>query len=88
MIDTTVRAAQGAQVRAETGPSGPGRADRDADLVAELRRQVPGAVEALVARYGDFLYRLAVGITGNEEDAKEVVQDALWTAACRIGTFR
>jgi RNA polymerase sigma-70 factor, ECF subfamily len=34
------------------------------------------------------VYRLAIRITGNEEDAEEVVQDALWTAARKIDTFR
>ena len=59
--------------------------DRDADLVARLRRQEPEAAEALVAAYGDRVYRLAVRITGNGSDAEEVVQDALWAAARKIG---
>ena len=71
-----------------TLPSAPIRPDWDADLVAKLRRQAPGAVETLVARYGALLYRLAVGITGNEEDAEEVVQDALCAAVYRIESFR
>lgn len=63
-------------------------ADRDADLVEGLRRQEPGAAEALVAAYGDRVYRLAIRITGNSSDAEEVVQDALWAAARKIDTFR
>jgi len=62
--------------------------DRDADLVEGLRRQEPGATEALVAAYGDRVYRLAIRITGNSSDAEEVVQDALWAAARKIDTFR
>jgi len=62
--------------------------DRDADLVARLRRQEPEAAEALVAAYGDRVYRLAVRITGNGSDAEEVVQDALWAATRKIDTFR
>ena len=62
--------------------------DRDAELVERLRRQEPGAAEALVATYGDRVYRLAIRITGNEQDAEEVVQDALWTAARKIDTFK
>lgn len=70
-------------------PAGPrGRVDRDAALVERLRRQDPGAPEAFVATYGDRVYRLAVRITGNEQDAEEVVQDALWTAARKIDTFK
>ena len=68
-------------------PTGP-RADRDAWLVESLRRGDVGGAEALVAAYGDRVYRLAIRITGNEQDAEEVVQDALWTAARKIGTFK
>src|SRR5262249_39379161 len=63
-------------------------ADRDADLVGALRRQETGAIEALIARHGDRVYRLAMRITGNRQDAEEVVQDVLWTVVRRIETFR
>src|SRR6185295_13285449 len=63
-------------------------ADRDADLVDGLRRQAPGAAEALVAAYGDRVYRLAIRITGNSADAEEVVQDALRAATRKIESFR
>lgn len=62
--------------------------DRDAGLVEGLRRQAPRAAEALVATYGDRVYRLALRITGNSSDAEEVVQDALWAATRKIDTFR
>ena len=62
--------------------------DRDAALVERLRRHEAGAAEALVAEYGDRVYRLAIRITGNSSDAEEVVQDALWAAARKIDTFR
>jgi RNA polymerase sigma-70 factor, ECF subfamily len=62
--------------------------DRDEGLVERLRRQEPGAAEALVAAYGDRVYRLAIRITGNSSDAEEVVQDALWAATRKIDTFR
>ena len=70
-----------------SAPAAP-KADRDAGLVEQLRRQDAGAAEALVAAYGDRAYRLAVRITGNEQDAEEVVQDALWTAARKIDSFK
>ena len=63
-------------------------ADRDADLVAGLRRQEPAATEALVATYGHRIYRLAIRITGNSSDAEEVKQDALCAAIRKIDTFR
>lgn len=64
------------------------RADVDADLVQSLRRDDADAATALVERYGDRVYRLARRITGSNEDAEEVAQDALWTAARKIQMFK
>ena len=61
--------------------------DPDAGLVERLRRQEAGAAEALLAAYGNRVYRLAIRITGNSSDAEEVVQDALWAATRKIDTF-
>ena len=60
----------------------------DAALVEALRREDPDAPAALVETYGDRVYRLARRITGSNEDAEEVAQDALWTAARKIGGFK
>jgi RNA polymerase sigma-70 factor (ECF subfamily) len=62
--------------------------DGDAALVEALRRDDPEAPELLVGTYGDRVYRLARRITGGNEDAEEVAQDALWTAARKILTFK
>ena len=64
------------------------RVDVDADLVASLRAEEPEAAERLVERFGDRVYRLAMRITGSREDAEEAAQDALWTAARKIGMFK
>ena len=64
------------------------RTDADASLVEALRREEPSAAEELVERYGDRVYRLALRITGSNEDAEEAAQDALWTAARKIGMFK
>ena len=64
------------------------RADRDRELVEALRLREPTAAERLVATYGDRAYRLARGITGNGEDAEEVVQDVFWTVILKVDTFR
>jgi RNA polymerase sigma-70 factor (ECF subfamily) len=64
------------------------RPDPDADLVAALRREDGAAMEQLVERFADRVYRLAFRITGSKEDAEEVTQDALWTAARKIGGFK
>jgi len=63
-------------------------ADQDHELVEALRLHEPTAAERLVATYGDRAYRLARGITGNAQDAEEVVQDVVWTVVRRIDTFR
>ena len=64
------------------------RVDADAALVEALRREEPDAAERLVERYGDRVYRLAMRITGLNEDAEEAAQDALWTAARKIHMFK
>jgi len=64
------------------------RIDVDASLVEALRREEPEATEQLVERYGDRVYRLAVRITGSNEDAEEAAQDALWTAARKVHMFK
>jgi RNA polymerase sigma-70 factor (ECF subfamily) len=64
------------------------RADADAGLVEALRGGAPDAVATLVEKYGDRVYRLARRITGSNEDAEEAAQDALWTAASKIDTFK
>jgi DNA-directed RNA polymerase specialized sigma24 family protein len=66
----------------------PGRLDRDRRLVEALRLAEPTAAEDLIASYGGRAYRLAIGITGNQPDAEEVVQDALWMVVRKIDTFR
>src|SRR5215813_6202224 len=54
------------------------RLDRDEELVETRRQREPAAAEQLVITYGDRAYRLASRITGNEQDAAEIVQDAFW----------
>jgi len=55
--------------------------DRDCRLVQALRRREATAAERLVATFGDRAYRLAIGITGNQQDAEAAVQDSLWNVA-------
>jgi len=82
------RAVEGVVEQPEGDATGRPKADRDARLVESLRRREAGAAEALVGAYGDRVYRLAIRITGSEQDAEEAVQDALWTAARKIDTFK
>jgi RNA polymerase sigma-70 factor (ECF subfamily) len=46
------------------------------------------AAERLVATFGPRAYRLAIGITGKQQDAEEAVQDAFWNVVRKIDTFR
>lgn len=62
--------------------------DRDAALLEALRAEDPAATEMLVDTYGDRVYRLTYRITGSNEDAEEATQDALWTAARKIASFK
>jgi RNA polymerase sigma-70 factor, ECF subfamily len=64
------------------------RLDPDKELLTSLREREPTAAEALITEYGDRAYRLAVRITGNEQDAEEAVQDAFWNVVRKIDTFR
>ncbi|HEU4369534.1 MAG TPA: RNA polymerase sigma factor [Methylomirabilota bacterium] len=58
--------------------------DVGAGLMDARRRDGSEGAEQLVERHGDRLYRLALRITGVEEDAVEVVGDALRTVAAAI----
>jgi RNA polymerase sigma-70 factor, ECF subfamily len=62
--------------------------DRDTELLDALRRRDATAAERLVSAFGDRAYRLAIGMTGNQQDAEEAVQDAFWSVIRKIDTFR
>lgn len=59
----------------------------DVDLLASLRRGEVDALKALAERYGSMIYRLAFGVTRNQADAEEVLQDVLLTVARKGGSF-
>jgi len=61
--------------------------ESDLTLVERLRHGDTIALEQLMARYTDRVYRLAHGITGNAADAEEVVQDVFLTVFRKIHTF-
>ncbi len=60
----------------------------DQRLVEGLRHADPGAVEALVDRYGAWIHRVAARLLGDPRDAEEVTQDVLMTVTRKIGTFK
>ena len=59
----------------------------DLMLVERLRAGDADALETLMASYGSRVYRVARGITGDERDAEEVVQDVFLTVFRKIGAF-
>ena len=61
--------------------------DADTDLMAAPSLGDPDGAEQLVERYGDRLYRLALRITGVQEDAEGALEDALRMAARTINSF-
>ena len=58
--------------------------DSDIDLLARSRLDAFDGIERLVERYGERVYRLAWRITGDADDAEEVIQSALLAAARAI----
>ena len=67
--------------------SGIETAAEDRTLVERLARGDAVAVEALMARFSDRVYRVAYGITRNSADAEETVQDVFLTVLRQIGRF-
>jgi len=60
----------------------------DSDLVRGMSAGDLTALEALMRRYNQRLYRVARGILRNEADAEEAVQEAFYLAYRAIGKFR
>jgi RNA polymerase sigma-70 factor, ECF subfamily len=58
------------------------------DLIAQAKNGRAAAIERLVGRYERKVFRLARNITGNYEDAEEVVQNAFVKAFRNLDAFR
>jgi RNA polymerase sigma-70 factor (ECF subfamily) len=59
----------------------------EAALIARLRTRDTGALEILMERHASRVFRVALGITRNEADAEEVVQDVFQSLFEKIGAF-
>ena len=59
----------------------------DAELLARLGTGDSAAIELLMTTYADRVYRLAFGVTRNEADAQEVVQDVFLTVFRKHASF-
>lgn len=60
----------------------------DADLIREAQRGDRTAFEELVRQYDQAVLRLALHMTGSEQDAKDIYQDAFLKAYRNLGSFR
>src|SRR5262245_720028 len=62
-------------------------ADADTGVLAEPQFDSSGGLEQLVECDGDRLYRLALHITGVEQDASDVIEDTLRAAVDAVDSF-
>jgi len=60
----------------------------DADLIREAQHGNRAAFEELVRQYDQAVLRLALHLTGSEQDARDVYQDAFLKAYRNLGSFR
>jgi RNA polymerase sigma-70 factor, ECF subfamily len=58
-----------------------------AELAEALKRRDPDAFEQLIAQHGAMLYRVALGLLNQEEEAEDVLQEALLKVHEHIHTF-
>lgn len=59
----------------------------DLDLVRRIKEGEQSAFERLVERFQNRVYRLALRISGNQQDAEEITQHVFLTTYQKIGTF-
>src|SRR5579863_7258010 len=59
----------------------------DGELVVAAKAGEAGAFRELVERHGGRVFQLAYRITGNEQDAEDVVQESFLRAYKQIGRF-
>lgn len=65
----------------------PAHLDNEAEVVAEARAGNHGAFATLVKQYDHHIYRIALNITRNTEDAKDALQESLLKAHTNLGRF-
>jgi len=66
----------------------PTHLDNEDVLVAEARAGNPESFATLINQYDRHIYRLALNITGNQEDAEDVMQDSFLKAYSNLGQFQ
>ncbi len=71
-----------------SGPTQATLAKDESLLVAEAKAGSHAAFEELVNRYERKIYRLGLNITGNQEDAEDVLQETFLKAFAHLPEFR
>ncbi len=66
----------------------PTHLDNESVLVAEARAGNAESFATLINQYDRHIYRLALNITGNQEDAEDVLQDSFLKAYSNLGQFQ
>jgi len=61
---------------------------QDAELISEAQKGSREAFESLVRRYDHAVLRLALHLTGSEQDAQDIHQEAFLKAYRHLGSFR
>lgn len=86
------RGRMGADEEADPVPRGqvamPTHLENETTLVAEARTGNTDAFTTLLNQYERHIYRLALNITGNQEDAEDVLQEAFLKAYSNLGQFQ
>lgn len=77
----------GLQSKASVSTDVPARV-QDAELISEAQKGSRAAFEALVRRYDHAVLRLALHLTGSEQDAQDIHQEAFLKAYRHLGSFR
>ncbi len=73
--------------RSPAQPESAGAADREAALLAELKRGDAHAFEQLVRMYSPRLLAVARRLLGNDDDARDALQDAFLSAFRALASF-
>ena len=77
------------RVQASSGTAADSRArENEHDLIREAQQGSRGAFDSLVRQYDQAVLRLALHLTGSEQDAQDVHQEAFLKAYRYIGNFR
>lgn len=63
-------------------------AAQDTLLIQRLRAREETALDTLIGRYQARVFSLALRVTGNRQDAEEILQDVFWSVLQHIDAFR